>query len=283
MEANPLDPIRHQINAGDREGAKTALAELLEGQPDNADAWALLAILLTDPAEQAQCYCEILRIDPNDRQAAIWLESLSAQSEEPPEAQSVARDSGRRECPRCGGMIAVSPLEGAPRSAAICPYCGYALEPADISGESGPALEHKGSSDDAEEEMEWIPEGVDLDQLLDTLPLPGTVDETQASAHRPATPPRPVGRKGLLNGLLGRLRRETSDTQADDLVMSQVEASSAAGALTPDLILQLAGGPLAPEERRECPTCGAVVSRLEKKCPWCSAPLPELEDGQVPS
>ena len=279
METNLLDPIRHQINAGDRESAKTALAELLKGQPDNADAWALLAILLTDPAEQAQCYREILRIDPNDRHAAIWLESLSAQAEGPPGVQSLASDPDRRECPRCGAMITVSPLEGAPRSAAICPYCGYAIEPADISVESGPTLEHKGLSDEAEEEMEWIPEGVDLDQLLDTLPPLGTGDETQAPAHRPATPPRPGGRKGLLNGLLGRLRRETSDIQADDLVMGQVEATSAAGALTPELILQLAGGPLAPEERRKCPTCGAVVSRLEKKCPWCSDPLPELEDG----
>jgi hypothetical protein len=279
MEANPLDPIRHQINAGDREGAKAALAELLEVQPDNADAWALLAILLTDPAQQAQCYREILRIDPNDRQAAIWLESLSAQVEEPPEAPSLPSDPDRRECPRCGAMITVRPLEGAPRSAAICAYCGYAIEPADISGESGSILERKGPRGKAEEEMEWIPEGVDLDQLLDTLPPPGTGDETQAPAYRPATPPSPVGRKGLLDGLLGRFRREKSDTPADDMVMGQVEAASAAGALTPELILQLAGGPLAPEERRKCPACGAVVSRLEKKCPWCSAPLSQAEDS----
>ena len=279
MEANPLDPIRHQINAGDREGAKRALAELLEGQPDNADAWALLAILLTNPAEQAQCYREILRIDPNDRQAAIWLESLSAQPEEPPEVQSLPSDSDRRECPRCGAMMTVSPLQGAPRSAAICAYCGYAIEPTRTPEERGPTLEHKVSSDEAEEEIEWIPEDVDLDQLLDGLPPPGTGDDTQPPAPRPATPPRPVGRKGLLDSLLGRFRRETPDTQADDLVMGQVEATSAAGALTPELILQLAGGPLAPEERRKCPTCGAVVSRLEKKCPWCSAPLPEVKDG----
>ena len=56
MEANSLDSIRHQINAGDQRGDRIALAELLEAEPDNADAWALLAILLTDPAEQAQCY-----------------------------------------------------------------------------------------------------------------------------------------------------------------------------------------------------------------------------------
>ncbi|NIV29392.1 MAG: hypothetical protein GWN58_07755 [Anaerolineae bacterium] len=84
MEANPLDPIRQMVTAGEQRGARIALSELLEAEPDNADAWALLAILLTDPAEQALCYHEILRINPDDRQAAAWLESLSGAAAESP-------------------------------------------------------------------------------------------------------------------------------------------------------------------------------------------------------
>ena len=125
-----------------------------------------------------------------------------------PEVKSLARDPGRRECPRCGEMTTVSPLERSPRSAVICPYCGYAIEATNIWGEGGPTLEHRVTSNEAEEEMQWIPDGIDLDQLLDTLPPPGIGDETQAPTFRPATPRRPVGRKGLLGGLLGRLRRE---------------------------------------------------------------------------
>ena len=115
MEANALDPIRHQINAGDQRGARIALVELLEAEPDNADAWALLAILLTDPAEQAQCYREILRINPSDRQAEVWLESLTGQvTEQPTGAQTLAQGPSGRSCPRCGSMVKVSPLQGSP-------------------------------------------------------------------------------------------------------------------------------------------------------------------------
>jgi hypothetical protein len=71
-----LDTIRHQINAGDREGARLALREVLKTEPDNADAWGLLAILLPDPAGKAECYRQILRVNPEDRQAAAWLEAL---------------------------------------------------------------------------------------------------------------------------------------------------------------------------------------------------------------
>jgi hypothetical protein len=71
-----LDAIRHQINSGDQEGARLALRELLKAQPDNVDAWALLAILLRDPSDQAECYRQILRVNPKDRQAAAWLDAL---------------------------------------------------------------------------------------------------------------------------------------------------------------------------------------------------------------
>ncbi len=72
-----LDEVRHQINSGDREGAKLALVELLKGDPDSVDAWSLLAILLHDPVDQAECYRQILRVDPRNGQAAAWLDALS--------------------------------------------------------------------------------------------------------------------------------------------------------------------------------------------------------------
>jgi tetratricopeptide (TPR) repeat protein len=79
MSTYSLDEIRYRINAGDREGARLALLELLKADADNVDAWALLAILLKDPAQQAECYRQVLRIDPENRQAAAWLEALASQ------------------------------------------------------------------------------------------------------------------------------------------------------------------------------------------------------------
>jgi hypothetical protein len=210
MNTNPLDRIRHQVTTGDQRGARLALLELLEAEPDNTDAWALLATLLTDPGEQVRCYREILRITPGDRQAAAWLESLTS----------------------------------------------------------------KGAEPSTEED--------DLEQLLDDVVLPETGDRTPLPHldHEAAQwPPEP---KGFLNGLLDRLQGRTAgpDPEMEALALGHEEIRSAAGAISPELILRLAGGPLAPEERSRCHKCDAVVSRRDHKCPWCSAILPGAEEPE---
>ena len=227
MEANPLDPIRHLVNAGDERGARLALAELLEAEPDNADAWALLAILLTHTDEQAQCYREILRITPDDRQAAAWLASLTGQAAPPPEK---------------------GPLPG---------------------GEQGP-------------DSQPPPRADELDRVLEDVVLPDAGDQMPPPPVKVRVPQRQTQPKGFLDGLLDRLRGRTSEPEpeVEAMVLGQDEVQSAAGSLSPELILRLAGGPLAPEERRNCPKCDAVVSRSEKRCPWCSAPLPQIEDRE---
>ena len=47
----------------------------------------------------------------------------------------------------------------------------------------------------------------------------------------------------------------------------------AADELTAADIIQLAGGPLPPEERRACPHCGATISKAATRCEWCGASL----------
>jgi hypothetical protein len=126
--------------------------------------------------------------------------------------------------------------------------------------------------------MEWIPEGLDLEQLLQESRLPSAPHESRIPTYDLESPPRPAERKAFLGRLLGRLRGRTAEDEAEELLMGPIQAALAAGALSPDVILRLAGGPLAAEERRECPACGAIVARTENRCPWCSAPLPEAED-----
>jgi predicted RNA-binding Zn-ribbon protein involved in translation (DUF1610 family) len=282
MEANSLDPIRYQINAGDQRGARLALVDLLEAEPDNANAWALLAILLTDPAEQAQCYREILRINPNDRQAEIWLESLTGQAiEQPTSEQLPAQGPSGRSCPRCGSIVKAGPLLGSQGRHTICPHCGFHIDPSDLfegreptrADEQLPSKESPGLQPTADRN--------ELDRILEEVALPGADEELQQPPRVREIRQRQVEPKGFLDGVLGRLQGRSADPdpEVEALVLGQEDVASAAGALSPELILRLAGGPLAPEERRNCPQCDAVVSRREAKCPWCSAPLPNAKGG----
>ncbi len=231
MQTNALDSIRHQINCGERQEARIRLAGLLEVEPDNADAWALLAILVTHPAEQARCYREILRIDPGDRQAALWLEALGA----------------------------AQPATWEPDTA---------LESRDVrTGDDWPSAAPVAEGED------------ELKQFLDEVSLPGSYDGPEQPSREPVIPQRREERSGFLDGILGRRQRRPAGSDPEDLLAGQGEIPTAAGALSPELILRLAGGPLAPEERRNCPHCDAVVSRRETRCPWCSTPLVDAGDG----
>lgn len=105
-----LEAIRHQINAGDPEGAKLALRALLEAEPDNTAGWALLAILLPDPAEKAECYRQILRVNPKDRHAAAWLEALQPDVRRP-SMDSMLDSSQPGDLPETGSPAAEGHLD----------------------------------------------------------------------------------------------------------------------------------------------------------------------------
>lgn len=74
----PIDPIWQQVQTGDRLGAKKELARLLREQPNNVQGWLLMATLLDEPAQQAECYRKVLRLDPQNRRAATMIQQLAS-------------------------------------------------------------------------------------------------------------------------------------------------------------------------------------------------------------
>lgn len=82
----PIDPIWQQVQTGDRLGAKKELARLLREQPNNVQGWLLMATLLDAPAQQAECYRKVLRLDPQNRRAATMIQQLA--SFEPPSSET---------------------------------------------------------------------------------------------------------------------------------------------------------------------------------------------------
>lgn len=87
----PLDLIWQQAQTGDRSGARKELASFLREQPGNVQGWLLLATLLDEPAQQAECYRKALRLDPQNHQAATMLQALEAYDQAEVEVSSIAR------------------------------------------------------------------------------------------------------------------------------------------------------------------------------------------------
>jgi len=182
---DPLDAVRRLITASDREGAKRALGSILRADPQNVSAWAMLAPLLKDPAQQADCYRQILRIEPHD-----------------------------------------PPLE--------------------TSGDRQPKNQFP--------------------------PLTPDVAPNLAGTRAPAQGP---GFMGELRNLLGMSDSASSTSQATRraTLVGLGKAPTQQELLTPEDVIQLAGGALPPAERQTCPRCDAVISRNATRCPWCSASL----------
>ena len=294
-----LDAIRNQINAGDREGARRGLAEFLDIDSDNADAWALLAILLSDPAEQAECYRQILRIDPENRQAEAWLNMLRPQIPEAAAPEGPSQDEGRTlKCQECGGITEVRFVGELHDKRAFCPYCGSQIDLPDSFMRVERRREQEQLPDGGVRSIDAVlietrrdqapgeqpsPERDEIDKLLRDLDLPDVEDEALGQVRE-----RALGSstsmeelryararredRSFLDRLLGRRKtRAAEDELGTDLAPG--EEASKAGSLHPEDIIRLAGGPIPEEERRECPRCKAVVSRSESRCPWCSALL----------
>ena len=81
-----LKPAMQHISDGQRERAVKELADVLAANPGNADAWWLLATLLDDPVQQADCLRRVLKLDPANERAARALADLLSDPKQDPSA-----------------------------------------------------------------------------------------------------------------------------------------------------------------------------------------------------
>ncbi|MGC9348251.1 MAG: hypothetical protein ACP5JG_08960 [Anaerolineae bacterium] len=115
-----LDAIRRQIASGKREGPRRALMTLLRNHPHDVTAWMLLATVLDDPQQQADCYRQVLSLDPGNQQAARALDQLRA-----------SRELKALRCPQCGGGMEVYFAGELRDKRARCRYCGSEVDLSD--------------------------------------------------------------------------------------------------------------------------------------------------------
>lgn len=312
--ATQLDSIKDQFNSGDIKEAKNKLITLLVEEPKNTDAWALLRSLFDDPGEQADCYRQILLIDPFNRQAADNLLKLSSQVPTPyPQDVSVQDDSVVLECGYCGAPMEEMQFDGELRAkGVICLYCGREVEltdsfsPVDKKGEyeqqswgnqmvKKTDIENRREGKIHHDDFDSLPPEIQEllriliklgpialgEQDLQKLQESGVNLSVVASATNSEN-----NQEHSFDDIASLLTSHSTETVFNEMEYEDDQPSRfpflfrrkrrpKIRPLTTSEIIKMAGDPLPPDKRRECPNpkCGAVIAKSAKKCSWCGEAL----------
>ncbi len=291
MPAERLHGIRTRIENGDRAGAKRQLLELVRTDLANAAAWGMLAGLIDDPAKKADCYRQALIIDPDNRHIATALHDLENRAQGTSATQQIAGDEPlAMVCRQCGGKMQVYFVGEMRDKRAACRYCGTEV---DLPDTFQRVRKHRNT------ELHWWGSRTTEEVVVETRRDRHPRDGQDQPAPELEEIRRLLKLKGF-DGLDDDALRVLSDRGVIVLQGSQVNVTPeihglleqfAGGVarrqpkkertLSPTEIVRLAGKPISPEERRECPKCGSVVSRNAARCQWCSEPLSGNSGGEL--
>lgn len=78
------------ISAGELSDARQELAAVLKRDPQHLEAWSLMALAVTAPAQKADCYRRVLALDPSNENARFQLAALEKALNAPAGANSPA-------------------------------------------------------------------------------------------------------------------------------------------------------------------------------------------------
>jgi hypothetical protein len=316
VPADRLDSIRQRIRAGDREGARRALVAALRATPGDVPAWELLATLVDEPAKKADCYRQVLRVNPQHRQAAANLAALSVPSpDDAPAHAPVSAKPPALRCESCGGRLDVRFIGELRDKRAICPFCQSELDvldafqrlerrsererqPRDHRSVDSLLVETRVDHGVPTEPAPLMPEIDDLRRLLREEGPEGLDDETvqklDDSGFVVSTSETMITRSQIERDEPGGIdrheRHESAEKRSSRGALSIPGSSASAspldvatvpGRIDPEMVIRLAGGAIPNEARAECPACAAVVPRDAARCEWCGATLAGA--GHIPS
>ena len=79
MSGELLELIRLNMQNGDNDTARNILLGLLRADPTNVPGWELLALCSDDPKKRADCYHQILQLEPDHQIAKDGLDELTGE------------------------------------------------------------------------------------------------------------------------------------------------------------------------------------------------------------
>lgn len=224
----------------------------------------------------------------NQEDAGAGPDDISPQ--EPPNAaapKATIDDSKvNLRCEQCGSQMEVRFVGDMHDKRLVCDYCGAEMDLPDTYqriarkrvqkskpwGNSSTDTVHIETRSDHLADghpLEPIPKIDDLRKLIEEGGLEDIGDETLEILKKYGFKVSLEGKSSIVS-MIHRLEKQNIDWKS--------EHSGDYIPLTPREILELAGDPLPPEERLNCPNCDAVISRKARQCPWCSVSLSEYEE-----
>jgi hypothetical protein len=175
-----LEKLKAQIETGKPQAVREALKTLTAKDPFNIDAWELLASVSKDPHEQAECYRQLLQIDPGNRQAATRLLEITAQihGATPPQEPTHEFDPILY-CKQCGGPAEVRFVGDLHDKRAICSYCGTEVDLPDSYFRIQKLREQSTLSGTGQHTVESIVDETPQEGLTETRPIEDYPPELQ--------------------------------------------------------------------------------------------------------
>jgi hypothetical protein len=84
--------ILGMITRGDHHDASVELTRLLQSDPQNVQAWSMLALAMGDPKKKIDCYQRVLQLEPGNNNAIAQLKTLGAAPKDTPTPESSSRE-----------------------------------------------------------------------------------------------------------------------------------------------------------------------------------------------
>jgi len=97
--------ILGMITRGDYHDASVALTRLLQKEPQNVQAWSMLALAVTDPQKKIDCYQRVLQLEPGNHNAIAQLKTLGAAPKDAPAPPPPSREESPVPKPVTGSLI----------------------------------------------------------------------------------------------------------------------------------------------------------------------------------
>ncbi len=76
-----LDQAKDFIDVGNTQEARQILGDLIQEEPENAEAWGMLFSVLENPHEKLDCLNQVLRIHPDDKSTRLKFRKYKAGKE----------------------------------------------------------------------------------------------------------------------------------------------------------------------------------------------------------